>query len=198
MQLLLSQKEQFEWSGGLQSESKPGQLELSAQPANIISFMIFQRHNIVLSTLYFFTSTNFLTMNKQDLEHIAGFDKTCKSRPQTRTQSPNQGMLCRSFREIFLEIVAAVETLDLNYHLKEAFYARFQPPPSSPTTLNADGFLADFPHFAVGIHKTTTDLLNLQHFISLCNAIYLIPFYLQVMLVIRLCGEVVIQCNVLI
>lgn len=31
-----------------------------------------------------------------------------------------------------------------------------------PTTLNADGSLTDFPHFAVGIHKTTTDLLNLK------------------------------------
>ena len=103
-------------------------------------------------------------LDKQDLEHIAGFDKTCKSQSQPHTQSPNQRTLCRSFREIFIEIVAAVETLDLNYHLKEAFYARFQPPPSSPTTLNADGFLADFPHFAVGIHKTTTDLLNLQFF----------------------------------
>ena len=180
---------------------------MSAQPAKNIFSRIFQRHNSILSSLYFFTSTNFLTMNKQDLEHIPGFDKTCTSRSQPRTQSPNQGMLCRSFREIFLEIVAAVETLDLHYHLKEAFYARFQPPPSSPTTLNADGFLADFPHFAVGIHKTTTDLLNLQFFISwlitmtmwclvnflsFCNAIYFVSFYSQVMLVIRLCGDVVI------
>ena len=103
-------------------------------------------------------------MNKQDLEHIAGFDKTCTSQSQARTQSPNQGTLYRSFTANFIEIVAAVEAIYLNYHLKEAFYARFQPPPSSPTTLNADGFLADFPHFAVGIHKTTTDLLNLQFF----------------------------------
>ena len=167
--------------------------------------MIFQRHNSILNS--------FLIDKNQDLEHIAGFDKTCTSRSQARTQSPNQGTLCRSFRANFIEIVAAVEAIYLHYHLKGASYSRCQPPPSSPTTLNADGSLTDFPHFAVGIHKTTTDLLNLQHFISwlitmtmwclvnfisLCNAIYLIPFYLQVILVIRLCGEVVIQCNVLI
>ena len=106
VQLLLSQKEQFEWSSGLQSESKPGQLELSAQPANNIFSMIFQRHNSISSSLYFFTSNNFLIIYKQDLEHIAGFDKTCTSQSQARTQSPNQGTLCRSFREIFVEIVA--------------------------------------------------------------------------------------------
>ena len=139
MQLLLSQKEQFEWSSGLQSESKPGQLELSAQPANNIFSMIFQRHNSISSSLYFFTSNNFLIIYKQDLEHIAGFDKTCMSQSQPHTQSPNQRTLCRSFRKIFIEIVAAVEAIDLHYHLKEAFYASFQPPPSSPTTLNADG-----------------------------------------------------------
>ena len=50
---------------------------------------------------YIFTSTNFSIINKEDLEHIAGFDKTCTSRSQARTQSPNQGTLCRSFREIF-------------------------------------------------------------------------------------------------
>ena len=103
----------------------------------------------------------------------------------------------------FLEFVAAVEAIDLDYHLKEAYYSSLQSPPSSPTTLNADGFLADFPHFAVGIHKTTTDLLNLQYFISwlitmtmwclvnfisFCNAIYFVSFYSQVMLVIRLHG----------
>ena len=159
--------------------------------------MIFRRHNSISSSLYFFTSNNFLIIYKQDLEHIAGFDKTCKSQSQPHTQSPNQRTLCRSFRKIFIEIVAAVEAIDLHYHLKEAFYASFQPPPPSPTTLNADGSLTDFPHFAVGIHKTTTDLLNLQYFISwlitmtmwclvnfisFLNALYLVHFYLQVML----------------
>ena len=154
----------------------------------------FSRTNSILNTFYFFTSNNFLIISKQDLEHIAGFDKTCTSRSQARTQSPNQGTPCRFFREICIEIVAAVETIDLHYHLKEAFYSIFQPPPSSPTTLNADGSLTDFPHFAVGIHKTTTDLLNLQYFISWlitmtmwCLVIFISFFIFCSFLIFKLC-----------
>ena len=73
---------------------------MSAQPANNIFSRIFQRHNSILSSLYFKFDL-ILIINKQDLEHIVGFDKTCRSRSQARTQSPNQGTLCRSFREIF-------------------------------------------------------------------------------------------------
>jgi len=57
-----------------------------------------------------------------------------------------------------LQVLTKLARLDPRHALRVPTRARCV----VPTTLNADGFLADFPHFAVGIHKTTTDLLNLK------------------------------------